>query len=137
VIKSPLGAFLYRFLNVSPRVLLPSAFGDRKRLDKKTHAHYLAPFAQRRDREAPYALARALVGADGFYAQLWARREELTQKLDTIVWGERDPAFQAKHLARWREAFPSAHVATSAAGHFVAEEDPAAITRALQRSQML
>jgi haloalkane dehalogenase len=133
VLGSPLGAFLYRWLNFSPRVLLPASFGERAHLSKAVHRQYLEPFARRREREAPYALARALVGADDYYRALWARRAELSSKLEAIVWGERDPAFRERHLARWREAFPNAHIERSAhAGHFVAEEDPDAVVRAIR-----
>jgi haloalkane dehalogenase len=135
LIDSPLGAFLYRWLNFSPRVLLPASFGERAHLSKSVHRHYLQPFARRSEREAPYALARALVGADAHYAALWARRAELAPKLDTIVWGERDPAFRERHLERWKEAFSDARVEQSArAGHFVAEEDPDTIVRAIVRA---
>lgn len=123
VIRSFVGRFLYRWLNVSPRVLLPAAFGDKRKLTPAIHAQYLGPFGARRDREGPYAMARALVGADAFYALLWDRRAELAAKPMTIVWGEKDPAFGPQHLARWKDAFPGAEIVTVPdAGHFVAEE---------------
>jgi haloalkane dehalogenase len=133
MIRSFVGRFLYRWLNFSPRVLVPASFGEKKKLSKAAHRHYLAPFGARRDREAPYALARALLGSDAHYATLWARRDELAPKLAAIVWGEKDPAFGAKHLARWCEAFPKVRVVKlPEAGHFVAEEDPEAIVRAVR-----
>lgn len=131
IIRSFVGRFLYRWLNFSPRVLVPAAFGDKKKLTKPIHRHYVAPFASRSDREAPYALAKALLGSDAYYASLWERREELAEKPMTIVWGEKDPAFGPQHLARWAEAFPKAKVVRVAeAGHFVAEECPEAIVDA-------
>ncbi len=133
MIRSFVGRFLYRWLNFSPRVLVPASFGDKKKLTKVAHRHYVAPFGSRREREAPYALARALLGSDAHYARLWERRAELAPKLEAIVWGEKDPAFGAKHLARWREAFPAADVTTLPdTGHFVAEEAPDAIVRAVR-----
>jgi haloalkane dehalogenase len=120
-----LGRFLYRFLNVSPRMLLPASFADRKRLTKRLHRQYIAPFGRRSEREAPYALARALLGSSAFYDALWARRSELTRLPMTLVWGERDPAFGEKHLQRWIRAYPNAQVVrVPDAGHFVAEERP-------------
>lgn len=133
VIRSFVGRFLYRWLNFSPRVLLPAAFGDKTKLTKTAHRHYLAPFAARRDREAPYALARALVGADAFYAKLWERRAELAKLPMTIVWGMKDPAFQERHLERWIREFPNAEVERIAdAGHFVAEERPEVLVNVLR-----
>ncbi|HEU4535289.1 MAG TPA: alpha/beta fold hydrolase [Polyangiaceae bacterium] len=132
LVRSPLGRFLYRWLNISPRVLLPAAFADKRRLTPAVRRHYVAPFARRADREGPYALARALVGSDPFYASLWARRGEFARLPATVVWGGRDPAFGPRHLARWVDALPAASVdRVEAAGHFVAEEAPEAIVRAV------
>lgn len=134
LIESPLGRFMYRYLNVSPRVFLPAAFGDKKKLSKELHRHYLGPFERRAEREGLYAMARALLGADPYYADLWAARHVLGPKLTDIVWGEKDPAFKAVHLQRWIEAFPQARVQRlSDVGHFVAEEDPDALVRVLRR----
>lgn len=134
VVRSPLGRFLYRWLNVSPRVLLPAALGDRTALSRATHQQYLKPFARRAERESLYRLACALVGSDAFYEALWARRSELAPRITDIVWGDKDPAFTAEHLARWTEAFPSARVTRLATvGHFIAEEAPAELARVLER----
>lgn len=134
VIRSWLGRLLYRWLNFSPRVLLPASFADKKRLDRATHRHYLTPFATRHERAAPYALACALLGSDDFYRALWARRAELRQPL-TLVWGMKDPTFGERHLARWRDTYPHATVVcVEDAGHFLAEERPEALVAALLAS---
>jgi len=44
-----LGKLLYRWLNASLRMLMPSVYGDRRKLTPEIHAQYLAPF---RDRDA-------------------------------------------------------------------------------------
>jgi haloalkane dehalogenase len=133
VIRSCVGRFLYRWLNVSPRVLLPATMGDRRALTKAVHRQYLKPFDQRAARESLYAMARALTGSDTFYAELWARRGELRSRVTDIVWGQKDPAFTERHLARWLEAFPGARLArVRTAGHFVAEEAPSALIDALR-----
>lgn len=132
LVKSALGRFLYLGLNFSPKVILPSVFGDRRRLTAPLHAHYLAPFPRRDDRHGLYAMARALGGANAHYAGLWARRAELERHPLSIVWGMADPAFSSKHLARWREAFPRAEVTeVEGVGHFVAEEAPESVLKAI------
>lgn len=134
-VRSVFGRFLYRWLNVSPRMLLPASFGDRKKLTRALHRQFLAPFARRAERDALYALACALAGADPYYATLWERRARLGEKPLTIVWGEKDPAFGSAHLDRWIAAFPHADVRRlPEVGHFVAEEDPDAVTRAIRLS---
>lgn len=132
VIRSALGRFLYRWLNFSPRVLLPSTFAVRSRLTRTLHRHYLAPFARRADREGPYALALALKGADPYYASLWSRREALSLKPLSIVWGTKDPALTERHLKTWVDAFGHAKLERlDDAGHFVAEERPDAVAAAI------
>jgi hypothetical protein len=39
------GRFLYRWLNFSLRVLLPSAYGERRKLTKDVYRQHLAPFS--------------------------------------------------------------------------------------------
>ncbi|MBC7174571.1 MAG: alpha/beta fold hydrolase, partial [Polyangiaceae bacterium] len=56
LVASPLGRFLYRRLNASPRWLVPASFGDRKKLTPIIHRHYVAPFASPEDRMAPWVL---------------------------------------------------------------------------------
>lgn len=124
-VSSTLGRFLYLWLNFSARFLVPSSFANKKRLTAHAHHHYIAPFATRKLRAAPYALARALIGSSSFYARLWARREELSSIDMTIVWGDKDPAFGPQYRSIWTEAFPRARLVRVAdAGHFVAEERP-------------
>lgn len=134
-VASPLGRFLYLSLNASPRWLVPMSFGDRKKLSRQVHRHYLAPFGRRAERHAPWALGCALAGADPYYATLWERREALASVPSTIVWGMRDPAFGSNYLARWRDALPHAElIELAAAGHFPQEEAPDEVTRAIREA---
>lgn len=133
MVRGAIGRFLYLRLNASPRWILPAAFGKSFRLEAHVHRHYLAPFSARFERAAPYALARALYGDNDWYASLWDRRAELAKVPLTIVWGEKDPAFGARHLARWMEALPTADVVRlPTVGHFPAEEAPDAVVRAVR-----
>jgi haloalkane dehalogenase len=133
LVASRLGRFLYLWLNASPRWLVPMSFGDRAKLPREVHRHYLAPFARRAERTAPWALGCALAGADPYYGSLWARRDALAPTPSTIVWGMRDPAFGPKYLARWRDALPDARVIELAqAGHFPQEEAPDEVTAAVR-----
>ncbi|MCX4247510.1 alpha/beta fold hydrolase [Paraliomyxa miuraensis] len=133
LVASPLGRFLYLWLNASPRWIVPMAFGDRSRLDRQTHQHYLRPFGRRHERLGPWTLGCELAGSDPWYASLWARREVLSRRPLTFAWGMKDPAFGPDYLARWREAFPNARtVEIPGAGHFPQEEAPDLITDAIR-----
>ena len=133
LVRSALGRFLYRWLGVSARVILPHAFGDRRRLTRTLHRHYLQPLSSRRAREGTYALACALRGSDAHYGSLWQRRDVLATLPLTLIWGERDPVLTRVHRDRWLQAFPAARLISVAdAGHFVAEERPDVIIAALR-----
>lgn len=134
-----LGRLLYRWLNASLRMLMPSVYGDRRKLTPEIHAQYLAPF---RDRDARvdvlFALARSLHESRKHFASLWERRAELASIPALVVWGAKDGAFGPKALDRWREALPHARVAPLPhAGHWPHEEESeqviAELTRFLER----
>ena len=95
IVASPLGRFLYTWLNASPRFLIPPASRIATGSRRSVHHHYTAPFATRRERTAPWVLGRELAQSDPYYATLWERRAALRDVPATIVWGMRDPAFGA------------------------------------------
>jgi pimeloyl-ACP methyl ester carboxylesterase len=120
-----LGRLLYRHLNFSLRVLMPHAYGDRRKLTPAVHRQYLAPFPDAWSRGTVlWRLARAILGSGTYYDSLWERRERLRELPALVVWGTRDPAFAPRWLARWRATLPAARVVELDAGHWPQEEAP-------------
>lgn len=70
-------------------------------------------------------------------APLMASIHERLTSLDVpvlLVWGMRDPVFQPVFLEQWLELYPQAETAKLAgASHFVVEDDPDAVTEAIER----
>lgn len=125
LMSGPLGRFLYQRLNFSARVLIRAAFGDKRKLTKEVHRHYIAPFGSPAERQGPWVLAKELIGSSDWYEDLWQRRERITAKPALLLWGMKDPAFGDAVLERWKAAFASPRVVRfPAAGHFVQEEAP-------------
>lgn len=132
VMGSGFGRFLYTRLNISPRMIVPAAFGDRTRLTKTVHRHYIDAFPTPASRYPAWVFARAVLGSSAWYDSLWQARGALAQHPALFVWGTKDPAF-GDALPRWKESFPSAQVVELAdVGHFVQEEAPEQATSAIR-----
>lgn len=134
-IGGAIGRFLYRYANASLRLIMPSAYGDKKKLTKEIHRRYLDVF---RDRDARvlvlHALAKSLLGSRAHYQSLLDRIERLRAMPVLIVWGMKDTAFQPYQLERWRTLLPEAQVETiDGAGHWPHEEEPALVVAAIER----
>ncbi|HEX5726529.1 MAG TPA: alpha/beta fold hydrolase [Longimicrobiaceae bacterium] len=129
-----LGRWMYRRLNASLRLLMPYAYGDRRKLTRAIHRQYLQVFSDAWSRGAVlWPLAKALLGSSAHYEVLWRRRGELRGLPALIVWGMRDRAFPPRYLERWREALPEARVVElPASGHWPHEEQPAEVLAALR-----
>jgi len=121
----PIGRFLYQRLNLSPRVLVKAAFGDKRKLTKRVHRQYIDAFPSPNERRAPWVLAKELIGSTDWYESLWRRRERIVGKPALLLWGMKDPTFGPDALARWKELLRDARVVEfQEAGHFVQEEAP-------------
>lgn len=122
---SALGRALTLRYNAFARFVMPLAFADRERLSDDAFRHYLAPLATPAGRMGSWMFPRALLGETEWLASLWANRAALTGVPMLIVWGMRDPAFRTRHLRRWIDTFPHAHVhPLPDVGHYVPEEVP-------------
>jgi pimeloyl-ACP methyl ester carboxylesterase len=123
LMKTPLGKFLYLQLAFSPRVLLKQAFGDKAKLTKPIHQHYLKVFPTAQSRRSTLAYATSLVASDAFWSSLWERRERMQAIPALILWGMKDTAFKEKDLKRLETVFEDLQtVRLENVGHFVQEE---------------
>lgn len=132
VLKSPLMPFLYRYFNFSPRFILPRSFGDRK-LSKKIHTQYTAPFLNSKQREGMVAFARSLLNDQEWFQKLWDNRGIINDKPALMIWGMKDPVLSPIYLKKFQEGFPLNEVVTlPACGHFPQEEYPEEVVEAIQ-----
>jgi pimeloyl-ACP methyl ester carboxylesterase len=128
-----LGRFLYRWLNVSLKMIMPGAYGDVSKLTPAIHRQYLAVFPDRKSRGLVlWGFARSLLGSSAYYDRLWQRLGVLREKPVLIVWGMLDSAFQPPLLQRWIAALPDARVVELQAGHWPHEEAPDEVRAAIE-----
>lgn len=133
-IETWLGRFLYKRMNAPVNIIMPQAFGDKKKLTKEIHRHYKAPVPNAESRIALYAIALELMGASDWW-QLQSNKLSLLEgKPFLIFWGMKDKFIPTSQLKKWKERLPNAEVVEYAdAGHFVQEEKPAEMSARIQK----
>ncbi|MFC3282546.1 alpha/beta fold hydrolase [Litchfieldella rifensis] len=130
----PIGRLLIRRGNVFARVLLRQAFGDKTRLSRQAHAHYLHPLDSPKDRKGCLVFPKEILGSSAWLAELWQEISVLRDKPVLLVWGMKDIAFREKELQRWQQTFPHHRVVRlPSVGHFVPEEAPERLSEAVTR----
>ncbi len=120
-----LGRLLYLRFNFPVNLVMPAAFGDKKKLTPEVHRHYKKALPNAASRQAAYAFSGELLNATNFWADQWRRVRVLAEKPCLIFWGMRDKFVLPYALEKWEKALPNARVVRfENAGHFVQEEEP-------------
>ncbi len=118
-----------------PQVGMQLAQGDRASISGDVARAYRYPLRRLRDRAAPLALARMVPNSLAHPSVVELERcRELVEGFtgpSAIVWGERDPIL-GRLLRRTQRWMPRASVYVTQAGHFLQEEVPGPIARAIR-----
>ena len=119
----PVGRFLCRNFNFFPRVLLPGSVGDKKKLSRSAHRHFINAFPTPQSRKGTWVFPGAIIGQSEWLETLWAKRKALENIPILLLWGLKDVAFTQELLVRWESAFPN-HTTLKFpnVGHFAPEE---------------
>lgn len=133
ILKSPLLPFLYRYLNFSPKFILPKSFGDNK-LAAALKKQYTKPFANKNERNGALAFARSLLNDQDWFEELWQNKQPIENKPTLFIWGMKDPVIKPDHLYKFVSGFSRATIVKlETAGHFPQEEQPVNVTNAILR----
>ena len=131
LLKSPLLPFLYRYLNFSPKFILPRSFGDRD-IAKQLLTQYTKPFANRTQRCGPLAFAKSLLNDQDWFQELWDNKQRITSKPTLFIWGMKDPVVKPHFLDKFQSGFPnSTTIKLETCGHFPQEEQPHAVAQSI------
>lgn len=131
ILKSPLLPFLYRYLNFSPRFILPRSFGEKK-LPSSLRKQYTAPFNGRDQRNGALAFARSLLNDQDWFENIWEQKAVLRNKPCLFVWGMKDPVIGPRFLEKFQTAFANVQTEKLATcGHFPQEEEPGRVIAAM------
>lgn len=125
MVSHPINRVYYRLLNASPSFIMPALFADRHKIPKATQVQYLEPFRQESERRGIYKMIESLITAEGFYEDLYARREQMSDIPTLVLWGMKDPMFTPRYLEGWEQALPYADVSMfHGVGRHIPEECP-------------
>jgi pimeloyl-ACP methyl ester carboxylesterase len=131
VLKSPLLPFLYRYLNFSPKFILPQSFGDNK-LPKNILKQYTKPFADNTQRDGTLAFAKSLLTDQNWFEELWNKRNSISDKPTLIIWGMKDSVIKPHNLDKFQNGFTNSKtVKLETSGHFPQEEQPEKVINAI------
>ena len=131
ILKSPLLPFLYKYLNFSPRFILPSSFGDHK-LSGKLRKQYIRPFANSKQRNGILAFARSLLTDQDWFESLWNARVPIQHKPVLFIWGMKDTIIKPKYLDKFVSGFSnSTIIKLDTSGHFPQEEQPQEVRKGI------
>ncbi|HRD53770.1 MAG TPA: alpha/beta fold hydrolase [Flavobacteriales bacterium] len=118
-----LGRLLYQRFGFSVNAMMPSGYGDKRRLTPALHAHYKQVFPTPASREALHVLVKELLDATPFWDAQWSMVDRLRGTPALLCWGMKDRFFPPDLLERWSKALPHATIRRfPEAGHFVHEE---------------
>lgn len=131
ILHSGMGKYLYLNRNFSPKVLLKKAYADKKKLTKEIHRHYIAPFPDKESRMGLLKIGQSLLGSSEWYGEQWKQISVLNEIPMLIVWGKQDAFISTDYLKKWTDQFPNAEVLGLDCGHFVQEEKPAILSKAI------
>lgn len=131
ILKNPLLPFLYRYLNFSPRFILPGSFGDHK-LPNHLKRQYTKPFKDKTQRNGPLALARSLLNDQDWFEELWNKRQTISTKPTLFIWGLKDPAIKPNYLNKFVSGFVNSKaIRLEKSGHFPQEEEPEIVAKSI------
>lgn len=119
-----------------PQIALAFAQGERSSIRGAVARAYRYPLRRIRDRAAPLAMARMVPDSEDHPSMAPLRRcRETVCELDVpieVVWGEADPILGS--VIGWIEKLlPEAAITRTGAGHFLQEEVPGPIAKAIRR----
>jgi len=132
ILKSPLLPFLYRYLNFSPKFILPKSFGENK-ISSKLLKQYTKPFANKTQRNGALAFAKSLINDQDWFEELWNKRQTISNKPTLLIWGIKDSVIKPHYLDKFQSGFKNSKtIRLETSGHFPQEEQPEKVAEAIK-----
>lgn len=133
ILKSHLLPFLYKYLNFSPKFILPNSFYNKKLLSNELKKQYTKPFANSRQRNGALAFAKSLLNDQDYFESLWQKISRLSEREILFIWGMNDVVVTPRHLEKFATAFANKKIVKlTECGHFPQEEKQQEVLEAIK-----
>ena len=130
---SPLGGYLLRNRNLFVEAILPAAI-RRGPLSPAVMAAYRGPFPTSASRRPLQVFPREIAASRDFLAAVEGGLPALRDRPALILWGTKDVAFGPRERKRFEREFPHHRtVLLEGAGHFIQEDAPDEVVRAIRQ----
>ncbi|WP_373049303.1 alpha/beta fold hydrolase [Vulgatibacter sp.] len=108
--------------------------GATRKLPREVMDAYRGPFPTPTARLPTAVFPREILGSRHFLLEVEHGLRALAEKPTLLVWGDRDLAFRGPERRRFERTFPLHEtVILRGAGHYIQEDDPRGIARAIRR----
>ncbi len=117
------GRFLIKRFNFFVRIVMKMVIGDKSKLPKSIHRHYIKPLKYPGERKGCFVFPKQIIESSDWLDSLWSQRGKIKDKPALILWGLKDIAFREQELNKWADLFSNSTVIKfEDAGHFLQEE---------------
>lgn len=118
-----LGKFLNLKFNFFGKIIIPKAYGDKGRLDKKTKFQLTRHVSTPTERLGVWIFPKEIIGSSDWLNSIWEKRKQIENKPTLIIWGMKDIAFRQKELDTFKSFLKNSQtLILEDVGHFVQDE---------------
>ncbi len=94
-----LGKTLYKRFNFSANVMIRAAWGDKRKLTREIHRHYIHALAEAKDRQGTWIFLQELIKSSDWYDYLWNRARQDPGQTSFNSLGDEGYRFQRERIS--------------------------------------
>ncbi len=118
-----IGKFLNLKFNFFGKIVIPKAYGDKNRLDKKTKYQLTRHVPSPAERLGVWIFPKEIIGSSEWLNSIWEKRKQIENKQTLLIWGMKDIAFRQKELETFKLFLKNSQtLVLEDVGHYVQDE---------------
>lgn len=118
-----LGKFLNLQFNFFGNVVIPQAYGNKKRLTKQNKLQLTQHVPTPKERKGVWIFPKEIIGSSTWLESIWEKKLSISSIPVFLIWGGKDIAFRKKELATFQSFLKnSITLELPDVGHYVQDE---------------